>query len=83
MAEVCSHTRTEEFRLPGGLPFTLDVKQAAKLLGIGQNSAYEAVKRGEIPTLKIGRRLVVPTATLLARLGCSAADLGVTTEAEQ
>ncbi len=39
---------------------TLTVPQAAEILGIGRNSAYEAVKRGEIPTIKIGRLLKVP-----------------------
>jgi len=39
---------------------TLTVTECAKLLGIGRNSAYEAVSRGEIPVVKIGRRLLVP-----------------------
>lgn len=43
---------------------TLTVEEAAKALGIGRNSAYEAVKRGEIPSITIGRRLVVPAAAL-------------------
>ena len=43
---------------------TYTVDQAAELLGIGRNTAYEAVRRGEIPTIKIGRRLLVPRAAL-------------------
>jgi excisionase family DNA binding protein len=43
---------------------TLTVEEAAQVLGIGRNSAYEAAWRGEIPTIKIGRRLVVPRAAL-------------------
>ena len=43
---------------------TLTVEEAAEILGIGRNSAYEAVKRGEIPALRLGRRLLVPRAAL-------------------
>lgn len=43
---------------------TYDVEEAAKLLGIGRNAAYDAARRGEIPTIKMGRRLLVPKAAL-------------------
>jgi excisionase family DNA binding protein len=43
---------------------TETVAEAAKQLGIGRNQAYEAVRRGEIPVIKIGKRLLVPTAAL-------------------
>jgi excisionase family DNA binding protein len=36
------------------------VDDAAEVLGIGRNAAYEAVRRGEIPSIRIGRRVVVP-----------------------
>jgi excisionase family DNA binding protein len=36
----------------------------ADVLGIGRAAVYEAARRGEIPTLSFGRRLVVPTAAL-------------------
>lgn len=51
------------------LPATLTVEQAAEVLGISRRSAYRAVERGELPTLRLGRRLLVPTARLLALLG--------------
>lgn len=41
---------------------TISVDEAAKRLGIGRNSAYEAAHRGELPVVKIGKRLLVPTA---------------------
>ena len=44
--------------------FTLSVPEAAKLLGIGKNLAYEAVQRGEIPSIKVGRRLLIPRVAL-------------------
>ena len=40
------------------------VDHAAEVLGIGRNSAYQAVRRGEIPAIRIGRRLVVPVDAL-------------------
>jgi len=42
----------------GGRVMTL--AEVASLLRISKNSAYEAAKRGEIPTIKIGRRVLVP-----------------------
>ncbi len=36
------------------------VEEAAKLLGISRSFAYEAVERGEIPSMRIGRRILVP-----------------------
>ena len=36
------------------------VPEAGKRLKIGRNQAYAAAKRGEIPTIKIGRSLRVP-----------------------
>lgn len=43
---------------------TLTVDETAKCLGIGRNSAYEAIARGEIPVIKVGKRLLVPKAAL-------------------
>lgn len=48
---------------------TTTVDKAAKRLGIGRNQAYEAVRRGEIPSVKIGKRILVPTAALDRLLG--------------
>ena len=43
---------------------TYDVKTAAKLLGLSKNSAYQACLKGEIPHLKIGKRILIPKAQL-------------------
>jgi excisionase family DNA binding protein len=43
---------------------TLSVEETAKLLGIGRNLCYDRVKTGEIPVIKIGRRLLIPRAAL-------------------
>ena len=46
----------------------LTVSEAAKLLGISRGLAYEAVRLGQIPSLRIGRRIVVPRAAFLKLL---------------
>ena len=43
---------------------TLTIEEASKALGVSRNKAYEAAKRGEIPTIKIGKRILVPRAAL-------------------
>lgn len=45
-------------------PQTLSVEQAARILGIGRVSAYQAIQRGELPAIRLGRRIVVPRAAL-------------------
>ena len=52
-----------------GEPLVMTVPQAAELLGISRGLAYEAATRGELPTIRIGRRLLVPRARLLALVG--------------
>jgi excisionase family DNA binding protein len=47
---------------------TVTVAQAGIMLGISRTSAYERVRRSEIPTVRLGRRLLVPRAQLLAML---------------
>lgn len=41
-------------------PATMTVSHAATLLGISRSSAYECVRLGSIPSLRLGRRIVVP-----------------------
>lgn len=45
-------------------PRTYKVEEAARLLGIGRNQCYEAVKRGDLPSIRLGKRLLVPRAAL-------------------
>ncbi|MGA8849395.1 MAG: helix-turn-helix domain-containing protein [Dehalococcoidia bacterium] len=39
-------------------------KAAAKVLGLSRASAYEAVRTGQIPSLRFGKRILVPRAAL-------------------
>jgi excisionase family DNA binding protein len=46
------------------LPEVLTVGQVASYLGLSRNSAYAAVLRGEIPSVRIGRRVLVARRSL-------------------
>ena len=43
---------------------TISVEEAAKILGIGRNSAYEAARNGQLPVIKIGKLLRIPVVAL-------------------
>jgi len=47
---------------------TVTVEEAAVMLGISRTTAYGCASRNEIPTVRLGRRVVVPTAALMAML---------------
>ena len=49
---------------------TCSVPVAGALLGVSRSSAYKAVENGEIPAIRVGRRIVVPTAALRRMLEC-------------
>ena len=50
-------------------PKTLTVPEAGKLyFDLGRNASYEAARRGDIPTIKIGRLLRVPVVALEHKL---------------
>lgn len=59
---------------PTPLPPSLTVERAGELLGIGRRQTYEAIHRGDIPAIRVGRRLIVPTSRLLELLGLVAED---------
>jgi excisionase family DNA binding protein len=45
---------------------TVSVPTAARLLGISRSLAYRAAQSGELPVIRIGRRVVVVRAGLMA-----------------
>ena len=47
---------------------TISVEETAKYLGIGRAAAYLAVKNGELPSLRLGSRILVPVRALLELL---------------
>ena len=50
-------------------PKTQTIDEAASELGIGRNQAYEAVRRGDIPAIRIGKRWLVLREPLKRMLG--------------
>jgi len=47
---------------------TYSVEDVAAMLGIARGKAYEHVRSGEIPSIRMGRRLLVPRARFHAWL---------------
>lgn len=47
----------------------LTVDEVSVILRLSRQSTYEGVRTGAIPSLKIGRRILVPRARLMAMLG--------------
>jgi excisionase family DNA binding protein len=43
---------------------TMTVEEVALVLGISRASAYQAVRTGEVPSVRIGHRIVIPTAAV-------------------
>jgi len=39
---------------------TLTVKEVAQALGVNVNAAYELVKQKDFPSIKVGRRILIP-----------------------
>jgi excisionase family DNA binding protein len=50
--------------MPDSERLTLTVAEVAARLGLSRNGAYEAVWAGQIPSIRIGRRVLVPRAAL-------------------
>jgi hypothetical protein len=59
-----SHIVPDPFETP-----ILTIPEAGQLLGLGRHASYNAARNGQIPTRQLGRKLVVPTAELLALIG--------------
>ncbi len=51
------------------LPLVLTIEETADALRIGRSAAYDAAKRGDLPTIRVGRCLRVPRCRLAAMLG--------------
>ena len=43
---------------------TLTVEEAGEMLGLSRGLAYDAVGKGEIPSVRIGRRILIPRVAL-------------------
>lgn len=57
-----------KYRSFDDLPLTLRVEDLMPILGIGRNTAYELVRSGQIKSIRIGRKIRIPKAEVLAFL---------------
>lgn len=74
MARPTVQTRDPD---PGEVPAAekvpvMTVPRAGRILGIGRSAAYAAAASGQLPTIRLGGRLLVPTARLRALVGLPA-----------
>jgi excisionase family DNA binding protein len=49
----------------------LTVRDCAAVTGMSLNGTYEALRRGELPGIRVGRKWLIPKARLLSLLGSS------------
>jgi excisionase family DNA binding protein len=56
---------------------TFTVEEAARVLGISRAKAYQCVRSGEIPSIRFGRRMLVPRVALAKLVDPSSASTPV------
>src|SRR5665213_294273 len=66
-----SSATTTVSTLLSGDRLVVSVAEAGQLLGVSRAFAYELAARGELPTIRLGRRVVVPKLSLIAMVGIS------------
>jgi excisionase family DNA binding protein len=49
---------------PLNTPLLVSVPEAARLLGVGVSFGWAMVHRGDVPCIRLGRRVLVPRAAL-------------------
>ena len=54
---------------------TLNVAEAAEMLGLSEASIYVAVRKGEIPSVRIGKRWLIPRHYIDKLIGGSTAEV--------
>ena len=52
----------------------LSVEEARKLLGLSRNSIYSGIAKSQIPSVRVGRRLLIPREALLRMLDGSSGE---------
>ena len=52
--------KPSSYKTYNDLPLFLNAEQVAAVLGIAASSTYELMHQPDFPTLRIGRRIVVP-----------------------
>lgn len=65
---------------PAARPLLREPEARRALPGMSRSAFYEAVARGDLPSIRVGRRLYIPNAELRARLHLPATN--ASTEAQ-
>ncbi|HEV2890302.1 MAG TPA: helix-turn-helix domain-containing protein [Frankiaceae bacterium] len=69
VARLIAGYSTEGVRInTDGLPDILTVEETARLLRVSRGLAFAAVRQGDIPSVRVGRRILIPKTQLLAWL---------------
>ncbi|MBM4463463.1 MAG: helix-turn-helix domain-containing protein [Chloroflexi bacterium] len=55
---------------------TLNMREVARVLGLSKSSVFAAVHRGEIPHIRVGKRILIPKAALERMLSEAAKPRG-------
>jgi len=76
MGNARARGKTPHEAAPPSERLVYTVPEAGRLLGLSRNGSYEAAKRGEIPTIKVGRLLLVPKVAFHRMLECGNRDAG-------
>ena len=56
---------SSNYRSFDGLPLTLTVEEAGQILRVGRNTAYELVRCGKLPSVRVGKQIRIPRQALL------------------
>ena len=67
---------------PAEVP-TVSIEEAAPWYGLGRSSVYEAARRGQIPTIRVGRKVRVPVAAARRQLGLDPATAPAPDQADR
>lgn len=59
-----------------GERLAVSVREAAKMLGLSKNSVLAAVNRGDLPAIRVGRRILIARLPLERRLGARDDEIG-------
>jgi excisionase family DNA binding protein len=63
-------------------PFLISIPEAARLLATGRSTAYDLVNKGELRTVSIGARRLIPAEELAAYVARLKAEAGIESSAE-
>jgi excisionase family DNA binding protein len=67
------HTSPEEMDAILSKP-TMTVDELSAVLGVGRGQAYAAVREGQVRSLRIGKRILIPTTAVREMLGREGAE---------